>query len=211
MNASMNSTNSKRSPRNRALLKAGALVVLALLVLGGFRLWREAPPTGGAVLNFTSTVPGMRIQTRSAKDQAGRPFPHAGSFGPSRDPINGGAAMGGAPGTFGLPTWIEFTWQELPYPGQPRESFATEEAWNAYVRDVYRAAPLKTARVKVAEKVPAAAIAEVAKSRAATPPDELPDKMLWLHFIWTTDGIKVRWRVYNSARGGNTAEGGDPL
>lgn len=211
MNATMNPGHSKRSARTRALIKVGATLAFALAVLGGSHLKGTPPPAGAAVLNFTSTIPHMEIQTRSAKDQAGRQFPHAGAFGPSRDPINGGAAMGGAPGTFGLPTWIEFTWQELPYPGQPRESFATEEAWGTYVRDVYRAAPLKTGRVKVAEKVPAWALEEVAKSRAVTPPDKLPDKMLWLHFIWTVDGIKVRWRVYNSARGGNSAEGGDPL
>lgn len=211
MSAPVNASQIKYSARTRALLKIGTLLALALVVLGSFHLGWEEPPVGGAVLNFTSTMPGMRIQIRSAKDQAGRPFLHAGSFGPSDDPMNGGATMGGAPGTFGLPTWIEFTWQELPYPGQPRESFATEEAWGDYVRDVYRAAPLKTGRVKVAEKVPASALDEVAKSRAAAPPDKLPDKMLWLHFIWTADGIKVRWRVYNSARGGNSSEGGDSL
>ncbi|WP_281911391.1 hypothetical protein [Massilia varians] len=163
------------------------------------------------MLNFTSTVPGVRIQIRNAVDQAGQPFLHAGSFGPSDDPMNGGATMGGAPGTFGLPVWIEFTWQELPYPGQPRESFATEEAWGDYVREVYRAAPMKTGRVKVAEKVPAWALDEVAKSRATTPSDQLPDKMLWLHFIWTTDGIKVRWRVNSSTDIKQDSEGGDPL
>jgi hypothetical protein len=86
-----------------------------------------------------------------------------------------------------LPTWVEFVWQELPYPGQPREAFATREALGAYVDEAFRTAPLKTARVKVAEKVPASALKEVAKSRAATPPDKLPDKILWLHFIWITN------------------------
>lgn len=207
----MNATNSKRSGRSRALLKLGVILTLALLILGGFRLWRDDPPIGGAVLNFTSTIPNIRIYTKGAKDQAGRPFPDAGSFGPSDDPMNGGATMGGAPGTFGLPAWIEFTWQELPYPSRPRESFATDDAWGAYVDEAFRAAPLKTARVKVAEKVPVWALEEVAKSRVATPPDELPDKMLWLHFIWTTDGIKVRWKIHNSERGGKSPEGGDPL
>lgn len=207
----MNATNSKRSGRSRALLKLGVILTLALLILGGFRLWRDEPVIGGAVLNFTSTIPNIRIYTKGAKDQSGRPFPDAGSFGPSDDPMNGGAAMGGAPGTFGLPTWVEFTWQELPYPSRPRESFATYDEWGAYVDEAFRAAPLKTGRVKVAEKVPAWALEEVAKSRAATPPDELPDKMLWLHFVWTTEGIKVRWKIHNSERGGNSPEGGDPL
>jgi hypothetical protein len=207
----VNTAHIKHSTRTRALFMVGAILGLVLLVLGGFRLWRGEPPTGGAVLNFTSTVPDMRIQIRSAVNQAGQPFLHAGSFGPSDDPMNGGATMGGAPGTFGLPAWIEFTWQELPYPGQPRDSFATEEAWGDYVREVYRAAPLKTGRVKIAEKVPAWALEEVAKSRADTPLDQLPDKMLWLHFVWTTDGIKVRWKIHNSARGGNSPEGGDPI
>lgn len=207
----MNTTHTKYSSHIRALLGGGAILALAMLVLGGFRLWKDEPPMGGAVLNFTSIVPGMSIQIRSAKDQAGQPFLHAGSFGPSDDPMNGGATMGGAPGNFGLPAWIEFTWQELPYPGQSPESFATEEAWGDYVREVYRAAPLKTGRVKIAEKVPAWALEEVAKSRAATPPDKLPDKMLWLHFIWTTDGVKVRWKIHNSERGGDSPEGGDPI
>lgn len=72
--------------------------------------------------------------------------------------------MGGAPGTVGLPTWGELTWQELPYPEQAREAFSTYEEWGAYVDEMYRAAPLRTARVNVAEKVPAAALEEVARS-----------------------------------------------
>lgn len=80
--------------------------------------------------------------------------------------------MGGAPGTVGLPTWGELTWQELPYPEQAREALSTYEEWGAYVDEMYRAAPLRT-----------------------TPLDELPDKMLCLYFIWTIDGIKVRWKV----------------
>lgn len=207
----MNTTRIKYSTRSSALFKLAALLTLAMVILGGLRLWRDEPPAGGAVLNFTSMIPHVNIQIRSARDQAGRPFPDPGSFGPSDDPMNGGKAMGGAPGTFGLPAWIEFTWQELPYPGQPRESFATEDAWGDYVRDVYRAAPLKTGRVKIAEKVPAWALEEVAKSRAVTPSHELPDKMLWLHFVWTTEGIKVRWKIHNSERGGDSPEGGDPL
>lgn len=54
---------------------------------------------------------------------------------------------------------------------------------------------MRRARVNVAEKVCAAALKEIASSRAATPPEERPDKMLWIYFIWTTDGVKVRWRV----------------
>ncbi|QOY94464.1 hypothetical protein IM543_00595 [Massilia sp. UMI-21] len=207
----MDASHIKSSTRDRAPFKLGVILALALLILGGFRLWQDEPSTGGAVLNFTSTVPDKRIEISSARDQAGLPFAHAGSFHHSDNPMNGGATMGSAPGTFGMPTWVEFTWQELPYPAQPRESFATEEAWVAYVDERYRAAPLKTERVKVAEKVPAWALEEVAKSRAATPPNELPDKMLWLHFIWTTDGIKVRWKIHNSERGGNSPEGGDPI
>lgn len=211
MSDPMKSSCTNCSARPRSLVKVGALLALVLVVLGGHRPWGGPLPTGAAVLNFSSTVPGMRIYTKGARDQAGRTFPDAGSFGPSSDPINGGSAMGGAPGTFGLPTWVEFTWQELPYPGQPREAFATYEAWGAHVDEAFRAAPVKTARVKVAEKVPASALEEVAKSRAATPPGKLPDKMLWLYFIWTSDGIKVRWKVHNSGRGGNSPEGGDSL
>lgn len=207
----MENPDIKHPTRSRALLKAATILALAILVLGGFRLWRDEPPTGGAVLNFTSTIPDARIEISSARDQAGRPFAHPGSFHHSDNPMNGGATMGSVPGTFGLPTWIEFTWQELPYPAQPRESFSTEEGWVAYVDERYRVAPLKTGRVKVAEKVPAWALDEVAKSRAATPLDQLPDKMLWLHFVWTTDGIKVRWKIHNSERGGDSPEGGDPI
>lgn len=211
MSAPMDTTHSKRSARTRALLKVSTILALALVVLGGAHLWGVPPPTGGAVLTFTSTVPDRRIEISSARDQAGRPFSHAGSIHHSDNPMNSGKTMGSAPGTFGLPTWVEFTWQELPYPSQPRESFASDEAWGKYVADRYRAAPLNTARVKVAEKVPDSALEEVAKSRAVTPPNKLPDKMLWLYFIWTTDGVKVRWKVYNSERGGNSPEGGDPL
>lgn len=207
----MTPNRNKYSALSRTLLKVGAILTLACAALAWSYPWEGLPPTGGAVLNFTSTIPDVNIQIKNAKDQAGRPFLHAGSFGPSLDPINGGKAMGGAPGTFGLPTWVEFTWQELPYPGQSREAFSTYENWSAYVDEVYRAAPLKAARVKVAEKVPARVLEEVARSRAGTPSDELPDKMLWLHFIWTTDGIKVRWRVSSATDMKKDSEGGDSL
>lgn len=207
----MNTFRIKHSTRARTLFKGSAILALALVVLGGFRLWQGEASTSGAVLNFTSTIPDKRIEISSARDQAGRPFAHAGSFHHSDNPMNGGATMGSVPGTFELPTWIEFTWQELPYPAQPRESFATEEAWVAYVDERYRATPRKTGRIMVAEKVPAWALEEVSKSREATPSRELPDKMLWLHFIWTTEGIKIRWKIHNSERGGNSPEGGDPI
>ena len=119
--------------------------------------------------------------------------------------------MGGAPGNFGLPAWVEFTWQELPHPGRSPESFATKELWYAYVREVYRAAPRKTARVIVAEKVPAEVLAEVASSLKTTPPGKFPDKTLWLYFVWTPDGIKVRWELNISGGIAQNIIGGDSL
>lgn len=86
-----------------ALAAVGTMLALALLGLNGFRLW-EQPSTGAAELNFGSTVPGMRIYTKNASDQAGRLFPDASSFGPSSDPMNGRKALGAALGTIGLPT-----------------------------------------------------------------------------------------------------------
>lgn len=99
------------------------------------------------------------------------------------------------------------------HPGSPAAHLqhARYEAWSAYVDEVYRAAPLKTARVKVTEKVPAATLEEVARLRAGSPSNQLPDRMLWLYFIWTTDGIKVRWKVNRATDIKQHSEGGDRL
>lgn len=133
MSAPLHSIRIKPSARIRVILKVGFFLALALVVLGGASLWQDEPPTGGAVLTFVSTIPHKRIEISSARDHAGRPFAHAASFHHSDDPMNGGATMGSAPTTFGLQTWIEFTWQELPHPSQPRDSFSTDEAWANYV------------------------------------------------------------------------------
>lgn len=55
-------------------------------------------------------------------------------------------------------------------PRPPLEAFATYDARAAHVDEDFRAAPLRSAHVKVAEKIPKWAREGIAKSRAATPP-----------------------------------------
>ncbi len=107
--------------------------------------------------------------------------------------------MGAAPDGRELPDWVEFTWREPPYPADEKQSL-----------DEYRALPQHTSRVPVRSRVPQDAIDEVIESNRRTERGKLPDKMLWVYFIWYEDGIKFRWKLKSDCCG-LLREGGDEL
>ena len=97
-----------------------------------------------------------------------------------------------------LPEWVEFEWSEPAYPEDPKQTLAE-----------YRALPRKTARVAVRSRVPQDVVDEAIEAKRRRQPHELPDKMLYVYFIWTETGVKFRWEL---GRGGVTLrEGGDEI
>jgi hypothetical protein len=73
-----------------------------------------------------------------------------------------------------------------------------------------RTLPHKRARVAVQSRVPQDVIDEVLASNRQRAPRALPDKMLWVYFIWYETGIKLRWKLKSSCCG-LLREGGDEL
>ncbi len=101
-----------------------------------------------------------------------------------------------------LPEWVEFEWSEHIY-GQE------------YSREEMRALPRYKQRVMIRDRVPFEAVEEVIQSKRDTPRGKLPEKMLWMYFVWTDDGVKFRWQVERTQPTREQPrvlrEGGDPL
>jgi hypothetical protein len=115
----------------------------------------------------------------------------------SSDAYSGKTVSSVGPGS-GLPEWIEFKWQEADL-----AKAISNEDWlklDDATRDAYAkenaALPVKDQRVEVRRLVPQAVIEELAQSPMDPVRTTLRLKSLRLYFVWTTAGIRVRWREY---------------
>lgn len=77
-------------------------------------------------------------------------------------------------------------------------------------KQAYAALPEQKARVEVAGHIPVEVIDELKHSPADPGAAGLPLKTLRIYFVWTQDGVKVRWRVHEGCCK-ILHEGGDPL
>lgn len=156
----------------------------------------------GMMLHFASLKEGVVIACKGGRLASGKRFPGPGALGRTRDWVTGGATEGAAPDGRQLPEWVEFEWTE-------------HVADKAYSLEELKALPLHVERVVIRERVPQDVIDEVILSKRATPPGTLPDKSLWLNFVWTDSGIKFHWRLesrkaapeYMLRSGGDVIEG----
>jgi hypothetical protein len=111
-----------------------------------------------------------------------------------------------------LPEWVEIHWREKD-PGRGisfKEWSGLDAAARAARAQKQAALPVKSAKVVVRSLVPESVVKEVETS----PPDPdsayLPLKSLSLYFIWTRDGVKVRWALHQGCCT-VVREGGDSL
>jgi len=151
----------------------------------------------GMILTYIGLIEGRSISIESAKLPSGVDFAHAGSFGGSRPRAwrSAGKTMGGSGDRRGLPEWVEYVWQEPEYPGLKSADFATPEAFSEAVTEKFRRLPYKTQRVMVRERVPLDVVHEAVESRNNAKPGKVPEKMLWIYFVWTDDGVKMHWSL----------------
>ena len=166
----------------------------------------------GMIVTFNNGIKGKKVYVIRARTANGVFFPTPGSLGPAKNPMkDGGATMGAAPDGRELPQWVEFEWTEWPYPAPPPPTEPSAlQAWNDRVDLLTRTLPHKRARVAVQSRVPQDVIDEVLASNRQRAPRALPDKMLWVYFIWYETGIKLRWKLKSSCCG-LLREGGDEL
>lgn len=161
------------------------------LLMSGCAHGVEGP---GMSLTYASLKKGVSIDIESAKLPDGRDFSNAGSFGPDKSWLTGGKNLSAAPDSRQLPEWVEFEWQEWPYPSQapPNE---TQEEGNSRVHAMARSLPRKTQRVSIRDRVPQDVVDEVIQSRRDAPRGQLPEKRLEIYLVWTEQGVKFRWAL----------------
>ena len=185
-----------------------------------FPLLALLPACAALQSNHAIDGPGMTVTFRNGTKKKvdvisaylpnGARFPGPGSLAPDSNPMAGGKTMGAAPDGRELPEWVEFVWQEWPYPSEPAPSDQQAfQAWRSKVLALSKSLPRKTARVPVRSRVPQDVIAEVMEAKRNREPHKLPNKMLWVYFIWYEDGIKFRWRLTSKCCGERS--GGDEI
>ena len=146
------------------------------------------------IITYSNWMTGKKVDFREVTTDG--PFvPSPGPLAPSKRPRQSGAVMGAAPDSRGLPEWIEFRWQEWPYPGVPYPSdFAARQVWNQRVDDLVHTLPIKSARVTVRQRVPADVVEQVLKSKNGSTAVER-DLALWVFFAWHEDGVRFHWEL----------------
>lgn len=150
----------------------------------------------GMIATFSNGIKGKKLDVLRARTANGVPFPVPGSVSPDKHPMTGGKTMGAAPDGRELPEWEEFEWKVWPYPYPPMPSDPVAlQTWSEGVHAMSRSLPIQTARVAVKSRVPQEVLDEVLLSNKNRAPRALPDKLLWVYFIWYESGIKFRWSL----------------
>ncbi|QNA89452.1 hypothetical protein G4G28_14980 [Massilia sp. Dwa41.01b] len=142
----------------------------------------EADEGPGMVLHFASLKEGVTVACRGGNLPGGNRFPGPGAIGRTKDWLNNGKTEGAAPDGRQLPEWVEFEWKE----------YVDEKE---YSREELLALPVHVERIIIRDRVPQDVIDEATRSRREAAPGKLPDKTLWLNFVWTDGGIKFHWRL----------------
>lgn len=169
--------------------------------VGGVMSLQAANAEGpGMIVTYVGTEKGISIDIKQIRLPSGKSLGSPGSFGYAANPLNGGKTEGIAPDGRQLPEWVEFEWSEPAYP----ERGSLEE---------YRALPHKTARVMVRDRIPQAVVDEVMEAKRKRQYGKLPDKKIWVYFIWTASGVKFRWRLWDTSKHPRQPElsGGDEI
>jgi hypothetical protein len=157
----------------------------------------QAKPRGIALsITYVNYQSGADVDVKESYTDHGSTFPNPGILRPSSNPRLG-ATMGGPGREPGLPEWVEFKWKAYDMAKRlPSEVWVTLDAAAKDARMQERAAlPVKSARVAVRSLVPAEVIEELEQSPLDPEHPYLRLKSLELYFVWTRDGLKVRWEA----------------
>jgi hypothetical protein len=174
----------------------------------------QAADGPGMITTFGSLMDGRSAYMLSVTLPNGKsamtPFSVSGSRKPNWRQAPG-KTTGMSGDTRALPEWLDFSWKETAYPAPRPSSFASDEEYGKYLSDEKARLPLKTQRVFISSRIPPEIIQEAMDSRAHIQKGQgLPEKSLWLYFIWTDDGIKFRWKM-SCDKPCDRKEGGDEI
>jgi hypothetical protein len=129
------------------------------------------------------------------------------------------SVMGAAPDGRDLPEYVDFKWREelLPQPPDPAPDDPTSrahQAWRAKWMAQLKALPIRSQRVFIRTRIPADALRTAIEANRHTPRGQLSEASIWLTFIWTENGVKLRWHVWHRLPSGlqyDSHEGGDEI
>ncbi len=155
----------------------------------------------GMVVTFVSLIQGRTIEFKKTRLPNGREFSSPGAIGGRRPSNwrNSGKTMGVAGDSRELPEWVEFEWQEPSYPSLRMKDYSSLDDFDKAVHEKFRNLPVKTQRVPVRDRIPQDILQEVIQSRKDAPSGKLPDKKLWVYFVWADSGVKFHWRLISGA------------
>lgn len=205
---------------NFGRLALAGLVLIACLVGGFIALFPPAGP--GMTVTYSNAIKGMDINIKSARLSNGSAFPDAGSLSgasiPNENPLSGDATMGGAPDGRDLPEYVDFEWRESPRsPPDPTPMDPLSQAhkdWEKNMMDDFYSQPIKKQRVVIRNRVPAEVVNAVTGANRHSPSDQLTPASIEIFFIWTDNGIKLRWQIWHRPPSGiqyYSHHGGDEI
>ena len=110
-----------------------------------------------------------------------------------------------------LPDQIDFHWSLFPLV-VPRNKGEKDMQYHARVQAIYQALPVNNECIAVRSRIPQEVQDEIAAAARKALPDKISSSIIYLYFIWTDGGIKLRWRllrVLPDGRHVDPREGGD--
>lgn len=186
-----------------------SVLVLTLLLAG---CASQQEPSGISVIR---TLANYKTETtivvRGGVTDSGTPLGLGGVLRSASNPYLG-ATSGGLGKEKELPEWIEIQWKEVrpELDISSREYDALDNTERKEHGRKYAAIPMKSARVAIRGRIPISVIEELKRTPSDRERSGLPLKALWVYFIWTKEGLKMRWEVVEKCCK-VIHEGGDPI
>jgi len=97
-----------------------------------------------------------------------------------------------------LPEWLEIRWRDggAEWDMSNAEYATLDGAAREARGKAFEALPIKSAKIAIRNRIPSDVLEELKSSPLDPSRSNLPLKSLSFYFIWTKDGVKLRWRVY---------------
>ena len=100
------------------------------------------------------------------------------------------ATEGLAPDNRFIPEWVELSWIEP----KEYENDASPPSIEDQLKVIHQL-PLKTQRLEVGSRIPKDVVAQAVEAVKNRRPSELPDKHIWIYFVWHQGQVSFRWEL----------------
>ena len=152
--------------------------------------------------------------TRYPASANGTFFPGSPGLAYTNKPISGGEYLAAFESDPQLPEWIELRWALFPPAAISPKSGESDTAYHWRSIAFYSAFPRKNERVLIRSRIPQEVRDEITAAARNAEPHKVPGSVIYLYFVWTSNGIKLHWRLKRSRPDGTficVREGGDEI